>query len=96
MTGTARDGRPGMGQGLLSGGGGGGYRLAAGPSMSSLARLLDHTTAFHTFCMTEPRQPSGPPPSQLTRLHWFPDVSVLKDVQSQGRKEGAELVRQQG
>ena len=81
-----------MGQGLLSGGGGGGYRPAAGLSKPSLACVLDHTPASHTFRTTKPLQPPG----QLTRLHRFPNVSVLKDVQSQGRREGAELVRQQG
>ena len=70
-------------------------RWGRGPSVSSLARLLDHTPASHTFCTTKPRQPSRPPRSHLTGLHGFPDVSVLKDAQSQGRGEGAEPVRQQ-
>lgn len=48
-----------MGQGLLSGGGGGGYRPATCPSTPSLARPLDHTPTSHMFCTTKPHQPSG-------------------------------------
>lgn len=47
---------------------------------------------FPTPNPTAPRQHSG---TLLTRLCQCPDVPVLNDVQSQGRREGAELVGQQ-
>lgn len=73
-----------MGQGLLSGGGGGDTGLQLVPPRLVLARLLDHTPTSTSFCTTKPRQPSGHLASSPGCR--FPDISVLEDVQSQGEE----------
>lgn len=92
--GTVCDSAPEAEQGLLSG-----RRSAGDVGLKPVSRFLvqpsSWTTAPASYCHTSEPPPASVPSRPLTWLRRLPDVPVLNDVQSQGRREGAKLVGQQ-